>query len=186
MVMAPAHGGGSAEAALLSERVLRGDRAAENHVVAIYSGQVLALAMVHTRDREVSRELVDDVMMATVTALRRGTVHDTARLGAFVHGTALNLIHNHLRERGRRAPTHALGDGPTTPDLAEACETDSDMQELMNCVGRLPLQHRQVLLLSVIDGLKPCEIAARLGLPAGVVRQQKCRALKRLREAWNS
>jgi len=184
--MTPAAGiGGVADDTALSERIQLGDRAAENELVGLYSGRVFAMAMVRVRDREAVRELVNDVMMATVTALRRGTVHDTARLGAFIHGTALNLVHSHLRECGRMPRTDGTGEEPTTPDLAESCERDSDLQEIGDCVRRLSQQDQQVLFMSLTEGLKPGEIALRLGISAEVVRQQKSRALKRLKEMLN-
>lgn len=174
--------GGVADDTALSERIRSGDRAAENLLVNLYSSRVFAMAIVRVRDREAASELVDDVLMAVVTALRRGTVHDTARLGAFIHGTTLNLIHNQQRVRGRVPRGTPIEDEATTPDLAESCEKDSDMRELQDCVARLPAQARQVLSMSLTEGLKPGEIGARLGISAEVVRQQKSRALKRLRE----
>jgi len=186
MVIAPeSEIGGVADDTPLAERIRRGDRAAEDQLIGLYSARVLAMSIVRIRDREAARELVDDIMMATVTALRRGTVRDTARLGAFIHGTALNLIHNHLRARCRMPRTAVLGDESLTPDLAEACEKDSDLQELRSCVDRLSPQDQRVLFLSLSEGLKPGEIATRLGLSADVVRQQKSRALKRLKEMTN-
>jgi len=176
---------GAAGDTALSERVKRGDRAAENELVGLYSGQVFAMAMVRVRDREAVRELVNDVMMATVTAIRRGTVHDTARLGAFIHGTALNLVHSHLRERGRMPRGIGTGEEPMTPDLAESCERDSDFEAVRGCVRRLPVQDQRVLFMSLTEGLKPGEIAMQLGISAEVVRQQKSRALKRLKEMLN-
>ena len=125
-------------------------------------------------------------MMAVVTALRRGSVHDTARLGAFIHGTAINLIHGHVRARCRIPRGEPLQDEATAPDLAESCERDSDMLAIQTCVARLPRQDQQVLYLSLIEGLKPGEIAERLGLSAEVVRQQKSRALKRLKEIMDA
>jgi RNA polymerase sigma factor (sigma-70 family) len=185
-VIAPESGiGGLADDTALSERIRQGDRVAENELVGLYSGRVFAMAMVRVRDREATRELVDDVLMATVTALRRGTVHDTARLGAFIHGTALNLIHNLLRARCRLPRTEVLADESSTPDLAEACEKDSDLEAVRTCVGRLHTRDQQILFMSLAQGLKPGEIAARLGISAEVVRQQKCRALKRLKEMMN-
>jgi len=177
--------GGVADDTSLGERIRRGDRAAENELVGFYSGRVLAMAMVRVRDRETARELVNDVMMATVMALRRGTVHDTSRLGAFIHGTALNLVHSHLRARGRMQRDDGSGEEPTSPDLADACEKDNEMQALRTCVARLPEQDQLVLFMSLTEGLKPGEIATRLGLSAEVVRQQKSRALKRLMEMLN-
>ncbi len=182
MIAPESETGGVAHDALLGERIRQGDRVAENELVGLYSGRVLAMAMVRLRDREAARELVDDVMMATVTALRRGTVHDTSRLGAFIHGTAHNLVRSHLRTRGRMPRDDGTGEEPTTPDLAEACEKDNEMQALRISVKRLPVQDQQVLYMSLTQGLKPGEIATRLGLSAEVVRQQKSRALKRLKE----
>ena len=178
--------GGVADDTSLGVRIREGDRAAENELVRLYSGRVFAMAMGRVRDREAARELVDDVMMAAVTALRRGSVHDTARLGAFIHGTAINLIHGHVRARCRIPRGEPLQDEATAPDLAESCERDSDMLAIQTCVARLPRQDQQVLYLSLIEGLKPGEIAARLGLSAEVVRQQKSRALKRLKEMMDA
>lgn len=177
--------GGAADDTALSERIKRGDRAAENELFGLYSSQVFAMAMVRLRDREAVRELVDDVIMATVTALRRGTVHDTSRLGAFIHGTALNLVHSHLRERGRVPRTDESREEPATPDLAESCERDSDLEAVRRCVRRLPVQDQRVLSMCLTEGLKPGEIALRLGISAEVVRQQKSRALRRLKEMLN-
>ena len=185
MIAPESDSAGVADDTPLAERIRHGDRAAENDLVCLYSSRVFAMAMVRVRDREAARELVDDVLMATVTALRRGTVHDTARLGAFIHGTALNLIHNHLRARGRMPWTEVLADESLTPDLAEACEKDSDLEAVRKFVGRLHTRDQQVLFMSLAQGLKPGEIATRLGISAEVVRQQKSRALKRLKEMMN-
>jgi RNA polymerase sigma factor (sigma-70 family) len=37
---------------------------------------------------------------------------------------------------------------------------------------------RQILWMSLVEGLKPGEIAARLGVSSTLVRQRKCRALR--------
>jgi len=174
--------GSTSDDTALGMRIRHGDPAAENEVVGRYSARVFSMVMARIRDREAARELVDDVMMATVMALRQGTVHDTARLGAFIHGTALNIVHNHVRLCSRTPRGVATGEEPTTPDLAESCERDSDIQQVRGCVQRLAQQDQQVLFMSLSEGLKPGEIAARLGLSAEVVRQQKSRALKRLKE----
>jgi len=177
--------GGVTDDASLAERIRRGDRAAEDSLIGRYAGQVLATAMVRVRDREAARELVDDVMMATVIGLRRGTVHDTARLGAFIHGTTLNLVHNHLRVRCRSPQTETLTDWSPALDSADVCEKDSDLRELRSCMARLRPDDNQILFMSLVDGLHPGEIAARLGLSVGVIRQHKSRALKRLKEAMS-
>lgn len=69
-----------------------------------------------------------------------------------------------------------------TIDHADSLERDSDLQLIGRCLGGLTAQERQVLVLSLAEGLKPGEMAARLGVSSEVVRQQKSRALKRLRD----
>jgi len=171
------------EASALAERVARGDQAAENLIVGKYAGRVLAMAIVRTRDREASRELADDVLMATITALRRGAVRDTARLGAFIHGTAVNLINNFLRARGRHPPPEELPEDLPLPDTTDVLERDCDRTLLQRSFAHLEPGDRMVLSLTLVDGLDPEDIAQRLGLSGDTVRQRKSRALKRLRQA---
>ena len=166
----------------LSGRIKQGDRAAENELVRRFSGRVLAMAVVRLRDRETAREIVDDVMMAAVMALRNGTVRDTARLGAYIHGITMNLLRNHLRTQYRTPRTEPISDEEADPRAAESGERDIDMQTVRRCLEQLPLRDRQVLFMTLVNGLKPGEIASRLGLTSDVVRQQKGRALKRLRD----
>jgi DNA-directed RNA polymerase specialized sigma24 family protein len=47
-------------------------------------------------------------------------------------------------------------------------------------LARLNRADRGILLLTLVDGLKPAEIASRLGLTAEVVRVRKSRALKKV------
>lgn len=170
----------------LAERIRSGDRAAENELIRLFSGRTLAMAVVRLRDREAARELVDDVMMAVVTALRRGTVNGTDRLGAFVYGTTINLINNRLRTLSRQPRLEAFDEEPAVPDDGESCDRYSELQLLQRCLARLPAADREVLILSLVDGLKPGEIAARLAISAEAARQQKSRALKKIRDLLHS
>jgi RNA polymerase sigma-70 factor (ECF subfamily) len=166
----------------LSLRLVRRDRAAEEEFVRRFSGRLMAMAVTRTRDPEAAREIVDDVLMATITALRRGTVQDTQRLGAFVHGTAVNLINNHLRSRGRQPRGEPLTDELPGRDGAESQEREADLRLLRRCVLELPERDRDILTHILVNGLGPDEIARRLGMSAEAVRQRKSRALKQLKD----
>jgi len=172
---------GTPDEVLLGERIRTGDRAAENALVGLYSDRVFCTAMMHMRDREAASELVDDVMMAAIMALRRGSVHDVACLGAFIHATTVHLVNSRLRARYRMPLSMPIRDEYAGPDLEKSLERDSDLQALRLCFRQLPAHDRLILSMSLIDGLRPCEIARVVGLSAEVVRQQKCRALKQLR-----
>lgn len=174
----PAEDGDSA----LCRRLVLGDADAEREFVERFSGRVMAMAVARTRDVEAARELVDDVLMAVLNALHRDRVRDTDRLGAFVHGTAVNLINSHLRSRSRHPSPGPLPDDLAGPDSAERHETAADLRVLHRCVMELPKLDRTILTLVLVEGLDHVTIAARIGLAPDAVRQRKARALRKLKE----
>jgi len=171
---------GAEESARLAQSIRRGDRAAEASLARLYCDCVFSMALVRTRDRDAARELMDDVLMAVIVALRRGALRDSTRLGGFVHGTATNTINSYVRKQRHRLRTVALD-----PDLpVRDSRDDYDAQDRQRVASRaMALLHerdRQILYLGIAQGLKPGEIAARLGLSPALVRQRKCRALRAL------
>jgi DNA-directed RNA polymerase specialized sigma24 family protein len=64
--------------------------------------------------------------------------------------------------------------------LLDASEQDERIAFLHQSLTRLASVDRQILLLTMIEGLKPAEIALRLGVSAEAVRTRKSRALHRL------
>ena len=54
----------------LTERICAGDRGAEKELVECFSRRVFALLVARTRDREASRDLFQEVMLAITIALR--------------------------------------------------------------------------------------------------------------------
>jgi RNA polymerase sigma-70 factor (ECF subfamily) len=169
------------EDAALAARIRVGDRAAENVLVLRYWRQIYLMAVARLRNCEQAREAADDILMAVVIALRRGCVGDPTRLPAFIHGTAVNLTNNSLRRLRRRPRAAGLLKGQVIPDVAESVDRECDVRRIQLGLAGLTERERQLLKLCLIDGLKPGEIAARLGSSGMVVRQQKRRAIGRLR-----
>ena len=171
---------GAEDSAALAHRIHDGDRAAESRFARLYCDCVFAMALARTHDRAAARELMDDVLMAVILALRHGSVRDGRRLGGFVRGTAVNTINAYSRRQRRFPLTTALDDRLVTADLGEEHDADDRRSTIRAAVARLEPRDQKILLLSLDEGLKPGEIAARLGLSAVVVRQRKCRALRAL------
>ena len=164
----------------LAEGVHSHQPSAEAELVRLFADRVMFLALARTRDPEAARDLKQDVMLVVVRALRNGQLREAERLGAFVYGIARNLINNYLRSRSRARedPIDAAFDLASTPDAV-----DTDRRDLVRRVlGTLESTDRRILLLTLVEGLKPGEIAARLGLTAEVVRTRKSRALKKTTE----
>jgi RNA polymerase sigma-70 factor (ECF subfamily) len=166
----------------LAERILLGDRSAENELVRRYFRRVLAMASARMRDHEAAREVADDVMMATVNALRAGSVRDVTRLAGFVHGTTVNLVKNRLRSLARVPRMEVMDEELPTADATDSLERDIELDQLRWCLEKLSETDRGILRMSLLEGLKPGEIADRIGGSPEAVRQQKSRALKRVRE----
>lgn len=165
----------------LADRVANGEAAATNRLVQLYADRIRAMATRRTCDPEAARELADDVMMAAICALRNGKVRDKQRLGAFIYGTAEILINNFLRSRARRPILSQLPDDLPDPDGSEILESGSDFDHIRRCFEGLNPQDRQVLQFLFVDGIRPKEIAERIGLTENVIRQRKRRALKHLK-----
>ena len=62
--------------------------------------------------------------------------------------------------------------------------TRVELMELMQHVGRLPVDQREVLLLAAVEELRYEEIAVALSIPIGTVMSRLSRAREKLRNAF--
>ena len=135
------------------------------------------LIAICTADRYAAEEIAQKAMVEAICALHEGKAREPERLAGFLHGIARNLSNEYLRRRSlqRVKPVDAAGDAAVIDD-AERARID----EARRGIERLEQLDRQVLKLSLADGLEPSAIAGKLGITAEGVRQRKSRALKRL------
>jgi RNA polymerase sigma-70 factor, ECF subfamily len=169
-----------ADQADLVVRVAQGDPAAEATLVEHFTPRVRAMMMARTRDADLARDLTQDTLIALLQALRQGQLREHDRLAAFAHGIARNVVNNFFRSRQRDPVNQPLPD-----DLAVAAPVeDHDERErlvlLQQGLADLSDGDRQILQMTLADGLKPGEIAEKLGLTSEVVRARKSRAQKRI------
>jgi RNA polymerase sigma factor (sigma-70 family) len=166
--------------AVLVRRVQAGDRSAEDELVLLFQGALGFFLRRRLRDIEAARELTNDVLMAVLRAVRENRLQDIAKLSAFVRGTARNLANNHLRARSTRPVEEPFGAEPATIDPVEGMERRERVAHVEAAIAQLGGMERQILLMTIEDGLKPGEIARDLGLSPAVVRARKSRALRKL------
>lgn len=119
--------------------------------------------------------------MAVVCAARDGKIRDPESLPAFIYGTARNLMNDALRRRTQEKLEPISADVPE-PEATGSHEDSERLREAHRAINRLDTRDRHILLLTLVDGLKPGAIAAKVGLTSIVVRQRKRRALKRVME----
>ena len=81
-------------------------------------------------------------------------------------------------EEGSLIDDMATGD----PGPLEALSRSSDARALAECLGRLEMKQRQVIMLAFFEGLTHSELAARLKQPLGTVKTWVRRGLMQLKE----
>jgi RNA polymerase sigma factor (sigma-70 family) len=140
------------------------------------------MAVVRTHDRETSNELVQDVLVAVIGALRKGHLRDPQKLAAFVHGTARNLINNHLRVGSQQPQLEPLPENLIHADHVEQLEQAERSRMVLQALEHLSREDRQILWMTLVEGHKPGEISTALGLKSDVVRARKVRALRKVTE----
>jgi RNA polymerase sigma factor (sigma-70 family) len=164
----------------LAERIRHGDTSAETDLVGEFAQQVFVMAVVRTHDREAARELVQDVLMAVIVAVRKGQLQDADKLAPFVHGTARNLINNRLRNESQQPQMEPLPDHLEQGGCALQLEDEERIRMVHQAMERLGPEDRRILCMTLVEGLKPGEIAAAIGLTSEVVRTRKLRAVKKV------
>jgi RNA polymerase sigma-70 factor (ECF subfamily) len=165
----------------LVSAIASGDREAEQRFVSIYLPSVKVMLRARTRNAEIAADLLQDVMIEAICALRRGQLREAEKLPAFVLGIARNLLNNHFKGIARQPVS--LESPDEVIDLNDATEAIAERQEhdlVRRAISALDPTDQSILQLTLAEGLKPGAIAERLSLNPDVVRQRKVRATRKL------
>jgi len=173
---------GANEATLtLAQRILEGDRAAEEELVNTYRRGVLVIATARTRDREAAHDIAQEVLMAAIQALRQGKLREHDKLAAFIHGVARNLINNYIGSRAHRSECELEDDDQSYgADPIVELEAIERRRLVRKELAALGVTDQQILLLSLVDGHSLAEVAKRLNMSHEAVRARKSRAIRKI------
>jgi RNA polymerase sigma factor (sigma-70 family) len=185
------HGSLTEEAAQEIERQVRaiekGDPEAEQAFVTRYMRPVRAMLLARSRNSDLAADLLQDVMIEAICALRRGQLRESSKLTQFVMGITRNLLNNHFRASVRGPESLELPDD--LPDLSGANDAMEDQErqtQAMDAISSLDPLDKSILQMTLVEDLKPGVIAKRLGLSPDVVRQRKVRAIRRVTDIVRS
>ena len=132
-----------------------------------------------SRRREVAEDLLEETWLRLVS--RATQLRPDTRLGPWLFTVARNLHVSYRRSR-MLEDSHAAGliglwpsgsPQPSPFDVAAAGETGRRIEAAL---GALPVASREVLLLVVVEGLKPAEAAEVCGVSSEAMRQRLTRA----------
>lgn len=164
-----------------------GDQQAWNSLVAAFGPMIWAIARAHRLgDADAA-----DVSQATWLALfeHLGTLHDPARVGAWLGTTARRECLRVLRDKERRVPVGDEFPEHESPDPSPGEELLLSERDaaLWRGFGRLRASDQALLRLLTADPAPAYEeISAALDMPIGSIGPTRQRALARLREQLGS
>lgn len=128
---------------------------------------------------EDAADVVAETMLVAWRRLDEVPADGTARL--WLYGVARRVLANYRRgevRRGRLGERLRLQLATAAPDLADSVASGTVLGQAL---ARLSSDDRELLQLTVWEGLAPQEVAAVLGVAPGTVRARLHRARKRLR-----
>lgn len=170
----------SSDNSSLVDRIFKGDRSAEEEFIALFEQRVSIMVLMRTHDREVTRDLVQEIMIGTLQALRKSQLRKEESLACFVHGVARNVINNYFRSQNKDLKQIPISADPVATNPPDSLET-SDRQRIVRLsLEQLKPMDRKILVMTLVDGLKPGQIAEHLSLNLDVVRQRKSRAIRNI------
>lgn len=164
----------------LADRIRQGDTSAESTLAREFTRKIFVMALVRTRDRELAHELAQETLLAVIGALRKGQLLNPEKLAGFIYGTARNLINNHFRRESQQPQLEPLPESLAQSDTVEQLERAERLRLVHEALAQLNQQDRSVLWLTLVEGRKPEEIAAMLGVTSEAVRTRKMRATRKV------
>jgi len=165
----------------LIERCQGGDKEAFGHLVKRYAGPATGSAYLMLGCRE---EALDASQEAFVRAWRH--IRRFRRSSPFYPWYCAILRNVCISRLRRRKPRVALRDDHPEPDAASdpavAAEQDERRRRVREGILKLPLHHRDIIVMSHFQGLSYKEMAQALEIPIGTVMSRLHNARQALRK----
>ncbi|MGE5243737.1 MAG: RNA polymerase sigma factor [Betaproteobacteria bacterium] len=157
------------------------DHEAETELFCRMAPRVRLYGLRHLRDGHAADDLTQQVLVATLEALRAGRLREPEKLASFVLGTCRMMVLD-LR-RGTRRRERLLAEFGT--DLLAPIQGSVprlDHERLTRCVQALTERERTVVVMTFYDEQTGADVASFMGLSQANVRVIRHRAIHRLRE----
>jgi len=144
-----------------------------------YSNRIRAYGLCHLRDTAATEDLVQQVLLIVLQALRDGRVKDVDNLDKYVFGTCRNTAMD-MRRGSARQRRIAVAAATALPDSYEPRWELADRSRLDQCLGRLEARARAVVLATFVDERDADDVGRSMSLSPGNVRVIRHRALAHL------
>ena len=161
------------------------DRDAESELFRRMAPRIRLYGLRHLRDAQAADDLVQQVLITVLQALRAGRVREADKLTSFVLGTCrMTVLDTRRNARRQGRLLHQFGVDMLAPMPHIAPELDR--QQLAHCVQRLRERERAVVVMSFYDEHTGADIARSLGVSEANVRVMRHRAIHQLRDCMGA
>lgn len=155
----------------LIDRIRAGDADAFDDIYRMFAPMVHGIVL-----SRVPREDADDVTQEVFISAYKNlpSLRDTNAVGPWLARIARNFSAGLYR--GRRQ------DAELTDDIGEARRPETEANEILGVILRMPLTYKETLVLRLIEGMTGPEIAEQTGMTPDSVRVNLHRGMKMLRK----
>jgi RNA polymerase sigma-70 factor (ECF subfamily) len=155
----------------------RGDQRALADLYRAFQPRILRYLL--TQEPKEGEDLASEVWLDVASGLNRfkGTERD---LLCWIFTIARRRLIDHRRARTRRRTDPMSVEALPLPSEEFDPTRSLEEGEALSCLGMLPREWAEIVLLRVVGGLDSAEVAAVTGRKAGTVRVIQKRALERL------
>lgn len=156
------------------------DPVAEAELCRRMAPRIRLYGLRHLRDPHAADDLVQQVLITALEALRAGRLRESDKLTSFVLGTCRMTVLD-LRRNLQRKQTLLERFGADMLAPARASVPDLDQEQLAHCVQRLKERERAVVVMTFYDEQTGTDVARFLGVSEANVRVIRHRAIHQLR-----
>ena len=155
-------------------------REAEAELFRRMAPRIRLYGLRHLRDEHAAEDLMQQVLVTTLEALRAGRLREPEKLASFVLGTCRMMVLDIRRGAQRKQRlleqfgVHLLS--PVQPSLPRL-----DQEQLARCVQNLKERERTVVVMTFFDEQTGADLATFLGVSEANVRVIRHRAIHQLR-----
>jgi RNA polymerase sigma-70 factor, ECF subfamily len=168
----------------LVDLIAAGHREAEAEVCRRMAPRIRLYGLRHLRSAAAADDLVQQVLLKMIEALRAGRLRESDKLAPFVLGTCRVTVLDLRRSAHRQEQLLAQFGGILVPDQPPMPSLDGN--RLARCVQRLNERERSVVVMTFYDEQTAAETAGFLGMSEVNVRVIRHRAMKQLRECMGA
>ncbi|MGJ5820317.1 RNA polymerase sigma factor [Paludibaculum fermentans] len=176
---------GLTDAELVPRIASGADCEAESEFVRRMAPRIRLYGLRHLRDEHAAEDLMQQVLITILLALRAGRLREPDKLASFVLGTCRMTVLDLRRGAIRKERLLDLyredlraSVQPATPHL--------DQEQLARCVRKLKERERSVVVMTFYDDRDGAEVARSLGLSEANVRVIRHRAVHQLRQCMGA